>query len=283
MSEFKTEIRKELLGLGLEPGEAIAESDVIVQEVSGLTAAQQVIFEGRPSEAWRRRAREILEQRIKRIPLQYALGHTQFMGMRLRVEPGVFIPRADTEVLVEATIEIVHQDKLKEPYIMDIGTGSGAIAIALAKNIPDAKILAVEISAVPYRVAQENAKSHGVDSRIEFVHGNWRQQVPLDLDIIVSNPPYIPANLKETLAHEVVDHEPHEALFGTDEDGLGYYRELARTTRSAFNKLPGGWLLCEMGEGQALDCASIFRQQGWTRVGTRSDLSGIERVLLAHN
>ena len=281
--DFKKEVRQKLLAMGLEPGEAAAESEIIVAHVSGLTAAEQTIFDGSLSEQWQERTAQIIEQRSRHVPLQYVLGHTEFMGMRFHVEPGVFIPRPDTEVLVEAAIELVRREQLTSPYFMDIGTGSGAIAIALANYINDAKVLAVEISDVPFRVAQANAKANGVESRIEFVHGDWRHHVPLDLDIIVSNPPYIPVSLKETLAPEVENYEPHLALFGTDEDGLGFYREMARTTQTAFSKLAGGWLLCELGQGQADDCAALFRAQGWTRISTKADLSGIKRVLIAHS
>jgi release factor glutamine methyltransferase len=280
---LKREIKERLLEVGLEATEAAAESELIARDVSGLSVAQQILFEGTLKSEWNERVEHILSERKRRVPLQYILGHTSFMGLQFRVEPGVFIPRADTESLVESTIETVRKERLLQPFIMDIGTGSGAISVALAVKMPHAKILAVELEETPFRVAQENARLNGVFERIKFVRGNWREHVPLDLDIIVSNPPYIAPALKPTLAPEVLDFEPHSALFGSDEDGVGYYRELARITRFAFNKIAGGWLLCEIGDDQAIRCETIFRDQGWTKIGICHDLNGAERVLMAHS
>ena len=269
--------------MGLEAPEAAAESELIARDVTGLSVAQQILFEGALKDEWSERVEHILSERKKRVPLQYILGHTSFMGLQFRVEPGVFIPRADTETLVEATIETAAKERLLQPYIMDIGTGSGAISVALAVKMPHAKILAVELEEIPFRVAQDNARLNGVYERIKFVRGNWREHVPLDLDIIVCNPPYIAESLKPTLAPEVLDFEPHTALFGFDEDGLGYYRELARITRFAFNKIAGGWLICEIGDDQANRCEVIFNDQGWSKIEVRHDLNGAERVLMAHS
>jgi len=261
----------------------LAETDIILAEVAGLSRAEQIIFDSPCPEKWRKQAMDILDQREKKIPLQYVIGHTQFMGLKFRVEPGVFIPRADTEVVVETAIDILRRERFQQPYVMDIGTGSGAIAVALAKNLPEAKVLACEIAEIPFRVAMQNARFHQVEARIEFVNGNWRENVPLDLDMIVSNPPYIPRNLESTLASEVVMHEPHLALFGDDEDGLSYYREMARLTRTAFNKLEGGWFVCELGDNQATECVRIFQREGWHEISVIRDLSGTVRVLSARS
>lgn len=281
LRQLKTDVSDELLKLDLPPGEAAAESDLILADVTGLSASEQIIFDGPFLEKWRKHAFDILQKRKERVPLQYILGYTHFMGLRFKVEPGVFIPRADSEALVETVIRIVGEEKLKSPYIMDIGTGSGAIAVSLAKHIPGAKVLAVEISETPYRVAKANAESNKVADRIEFVHGNWMEHVPLDLDIIVSNPPYIPRHQEPSLAPEVSLHEPHLALFGEDPDGLGYYRKFARSCKSAFNKLDGGWVVCEIGDGQAEDCQAIFKKEQWFEVSVTPDLSGNPRVLAA--
>jgi release factor glutamine methyltransferase len=278
---FKRELVKKLLAMGLETGEASAEADIITAEVTGLTATEQIIFPGPFLEKWNKVAADILEQREKHVPLQYIVGYTEFMGLKFKVEPGVFIPRSDTEALVETVMEIVRKEKISAPYIMDIGTGSGAVGVALAKRIEGARVLAVEIEETPFRIAKKNAELHKVADRVQFVHGDWRENVPLDLDIIVSNPPYIPRSQEASLAPEVGKHEPHRALFGSDEDGLGYYRELARSTRSAFNKLDGGWIACEFGDGQASDCLAIFKNEGWFEVSVKADLSGSPRVISA--
>jgi release factor glutamine methyltransferase len=272
---------QKLLAMGLEPGEAAAEAGIITAEVTGLSAADQIIFPGPFLEKWNKVSGDILEQRKKHVPLQYIIGYTEFMGLKFKVEAGVFIPRSDTEALVEAVIEIVRKEKISRPYLMDIGTGSGAIGVALAKRIEGARVLAVEIEETPFRVAKKNAELHRVSDRVEVVHGDWRENVPLDLDVIVSNPPYIPRSQQETLAPEVGEHEPHRALFGSDDDGLGYYRQLARATRTAFNKLDGGWIACEFGDGQASDCEAIFKKEGWHEVSIKADLSGSPRVILA--
>ncbi len=249
--------------------------------MTGLTATEQIIFAGPFLEKWRKVSDDILEQRKKHIPLQYIVGYTEFMGLKFKVEPGVFIPRSDTECLVEAVVEIVKKEHISRPFLMDIGTGSGAIGVALAKRLEGARVLAVEIEETPFRIAKKNAELHKVSDRVNFVLGDWRENVPLDLDIIVSNPPYIPRSQEESLAPEVGKNEPHRALFGSDDDGLGYYRQLARSTRTAFNKLDGGWIACEFGDGQAVDCQAIFKNEGWHEISIKADLNGLPRVIQA--
>ena len=202
------------------------------------------------------------------------------MGLTLAIKTGVFIPRADTETVVETALKLIFDQKMKKPRIADIGSGSGAIAVCIAKAVPDAQVYGIEISDVAFDIGKANAETHGVAERIEFIRGDWRSALPNDLNLVVSNPPYIPRAKAKELPPEVVDHEPPQALFGVDRDGLGHYRDFARLLTPHF-KDTGGYVCLEVGDNQAAAVAQIFEDRGWVNVKQTLDLSKKPRALTA--
>lgn len=214
---------------------------------------------------------EFINRRCNSEPVSYITGHKEFMSLDFKVEKGVLIPRPDTEILVETVM-----DKLKDisnPVITDMCTGSGAIAISLAKYIQGSRVTALDVSEIALRVAKENALLNGVDISVEE-HDVLTPYNAL-ADAVVSNPPYIPTEVIEGLDSDVSDYEPHLALDG-GEDGLVFYRAIVQNIGSALKK--GGILAFEVGHDQAHDVAMIM-QDGFYGIDTEKDLAGIERVV----
>jgi release factor glutamine methyltransferase len=215
--------------------------------------------------------RGMVARRAKREPLQYILGSQEFRGLDFRVAPGVLIPRHDTETLVE---EAVRRAK-PAAAVLDIGVGSGCIAIALAKELPDADVMGVDASSAALELARDNADRNGV--RVTLFEGSLFEPFPgRRFDLIVSNPPYIPTADLETLQPEVREYEPRSALDGGP-NGLLFYRLIVPAATEHLN--PGGWLLFEVGIGQAGDVTAILAQHGFTEFFTARDPGGIERVV----
>jgi len=226
------------------------------------------------------RFKPLLLKRAKGFPLQYILGETEFFGVTIRIRPPVFIPRPETEVLVEAVLERLKGED--SPLIADVGTGSGNVAIALAKNLKGARIFATEISPAALSLAQENAYVSDVSSRIDFLLGDLLSplrslKLPGGLDAVVSNPPYIPTGDLPGLPQEV-RYEDRRALDG-GEEGTCFHRRLAAESREFLR--PGGLLAMEVGDGQAEMVAEILEGYGWDKVEVLEDLSGTERVVTA--
>ena len=180
-----------------------------------------------------------VRQRCRRVPLQHITGTAAFGPLQLRVGPGVFIPRPETEHAVEKVLSLAA--RFDAPRIVDVGTGSGAIAVTLAHNLPHALITAVDLSSPALAVARKNAELNQVSERIRFLQGDLLAPVAAErFDFVVSNPPYVPAADRATLAVEVRDYEPEMALFAGN-DGLEVYRRLLP---AAFDTLiPGGFLI----------------------------------------
>lgn len=220
-----------------------------------------------------------IERRFGNEPIQYITGQQEFFGLLLKVTPATLIPRPETEHLVEAVLERVPHDR--EIDILDVGTGTGAIALALAANLPQARLTAVDLSAGALAVARENASTHHLDRRIRFFWSDLLATLPADkqdaaFDAIVSNPPYIPETDRAELHPEVRDHEPAEALFaGTT--GLDIYRRLIPEAHLALK--PGGLLALEIGHGQSEALSGLL--EGWQNVTLVADLQQIPRVILA--
>ena len=198
--------------------------------------------------------------------------------MRLAVSPAVLIPRPETEVLVEAALMGIRC--VDAPRIADVGTGSGALALALAREIPDARIIAIDASQDALAVARENARALGFADRIEFRHGHLAAPLLRDEPVhaIVANLPYVTRAEWEDLQPEVRDHEPRLALVGGD-DGLDLVRELIAQAPDVL--VPGGWMGLELGWKQAPTIRDLLASSGWTDVATGLDLAAIERVISA--
>jgi release factor glutamine methyltransferase len=224
-------------------------------------------------------AHALVELRKQRVPIQYALKQTWFMGLPFVMEAGVFIPRSDTETLVQAVITIVQSKKQQSVTLAEIGIGSGAISVSLLKALPQCKIFASDISDKAAALADKNARDHKVSDRLEIKCAHWRPVLPQNLDGIVSNPPYIPLNLSSTLAPEVLDHEPHQALFGSGDDGLDFYRELASVAPDHLAR--GGFLAVEVGDGQSDEVCRILGEREWIQISTLLDMNGWARVVTA--
>jgi release factor glutamine methyltransferase len=229
------------------------------------------------------RFRELVRRRGKREPVAYITGHKEFWSLRLAVTPGVLIPRPDTEVLVEETVKAMKARQSAGPIrILDIGTGSGAIAIALAKEIPDAACVALDVSAQALAVAQANARSCDFGGRIEFVCGDSLSGLPEGrrFDAIVSNPPYIPSADIDMLEPEIKNFEPRLALDGGP-DGLGFYRGMIPQMHRYLTA--NGFVALEVGDGQGQAVTELFAAAGqYAAVRIVKDYARKDRVVTAH-
>lgn len=211
-------------------------------------------------------------------PIQYITGSSEFFGLPFSVGPGVLIPRPETEHLVEEVIRLVEQSSLTGPHILDIGTGSGIIAVALAHSIPSARITAIDLSAQALLVARENAERNHVVDRIKFLEGDLLTPVAGEqFHIIASNPPYIPVPDHDSLSVEVREHEPHTALFAGN-DGLDIYHRLIPAAKKYL--LPTGWLILEIGYGQKQAVEELLQEDSYSNIHFISDYQEIPRVAL---
>ena len=218
---------------------------------------------------------ELLERRRKGEPIQYITGETEFYGLPFLVTPDVLIPRPETEHLVEKVIELASD--FAAPRIVDVGTGSGAIAVALAHKLPHASITATDISLRALALAEENAKSNGAS--IRFLVGDLLAPTEGErFEIIVSNPPYVAMSDRDSLDVEVRDYEPALALFA-GEDGLEVYRRLIPAAFEALT--PGGFLVLEIGYSQSPAITELLTCSGFQQIEFVPDLQGISRVACA--
>ena len=223
----------------------------------------------------------LLGRRQAREPLAYLTRTKEFWSLSFAVTPAVLIPRPETETLVETAL--ARLGELQVPVIADIGTGSGAIAVAVAKALPDSRLYATEISSRALDVARENAARHGVLERITFVHGDLVEPLLClglahHCDLMVSNPPYVATRELAGLPAEV-RYEPLEALDGGS-DGLDVHRRLINGASTLLR--PGGWLALEMAPGQGPSLSRLLQEQGaFGDIEVTPDLSGRERVIVA--
>jgi release factor glutamine methyltransferase len=227
----------------------------------------------------------LIRRRITGEPLQYILGHQEFWSVDFQVDPRVLIPRPETELLVEQSLQILSEISFQRiPSVLEIGTGSGAVAISLAKEMKDIFLVATDISRDALLVAEENARSAGVLGRIEFVNGNLFDPFRLYregelFDLILSNPPYVDHSEIQRLSRGVRSYEPIIALDG-GKGGLEIYQSI--TSQATFYLKKGGWLLLEVGQGQAQKVAEQIERSGFfLKPQLFPDLSGIERVVKA--
>ena len=219
----------------------------------------------------------LVARRVRREPMAYIRGTQEFYGREFLVGPGVLIPRPETELIVdEAKAAAMGR---RTPRIADIGTGSGCLAVTLALELPSAQVTATDISADALTIARGNAAAHQVAGRVSFVETSYLTGIAGAFDVIVSNPPYVRDIDAPTLAPEVRDHEPREALFGGD-DGLRDIRAIVQSATTALK--PGGVLVMEIGMGQAKAVTGVLTAAGLgAELTLRHDLQGIPRVAVA--
>jgi release factor glutamine methyltransferase len=290
---------------GPHPEKALLDSEVLLLHVLGkdrtwLAANRHRGLSHEDLQQWW----ELIERRKQGEPIQYITGETEFYGLPFRVTSAVLIPRPETEHLVEEVLKRAKQPRVPQVplgtgeadalsssgprpptiRILDIGTGSGCIAIALAHHLPQAEITAIDISPDALDLARQNAAMNGVADRIRFLEGDLLApiaiaQVPGEtFDIIVSNPPYVPTADRPSLSIEVRDHEPALALFAGP-DGLGIYRQLIPAAFAAL--VPGGFLFLEIGYGQSAAIEELLTAAGFGSIEVQPDLQGIPRVVCA--
>ncbi|RPH41241.1 MAG: peptide chain release factor N(5)-glutamine methyltransferase [Burkholderiales bacterium] len=249
----------------------------LAEQASGRPRAWLIAHGDEPAEDAAARAFEALAGRRRAgEPLAYLLGWREFHGRRFDVGPGVLVPRPETEGLVEATLERVAD--VAAPRLLDLGTGSGAIAVTLALERPDAAVLATDASAEALAVARANAARLGA-GRVAFAHGDWWAALAPDapaFDAIVSNPPYI-ADADPHLLDPALRHEPPAAL-ASGRDGLDAIDTIV--AGAAARLVPGGWLLLEHGHDQGAAVRERLVRAGLDAVATRVDLQGLDRVSL---
>lgn len=221
------------------------------------------------------------EERINGRPIAYIVEKREFMGLDFFVKEGVLIPRPDTETLVEEIIEIC-KDR-KNVSILDIGTGSGAITVSLAKYIENSNVTSFDISEIALEIGKKNAIINEVDKKIEYIKSDLFTALndsDIKFDIIVSNPPYIKKQDIETLHTQVKDYEPYNALEG-GEDGLDFYRKITEQGKKYLNEC--GILAYEVGHNQAEDVINIMKSNGYKQIYTKKDIQGIDRVVIGYN
>lgn len=225
------------------------------------------------------RALDYTARRLKGEPVAYITGSWQFYGVDLVVTPDVLIPRMDTEVLIDAAKEILTGNKM-DARVLDLCCGSGCITCAIAHELPATRLVAVDLSASALEVCRRNVTDHKLNSRVLCIQADATSSPPLGIgnfDLIVSNPPYIPSGEIQSLDRSVRDYEPIWALDG-GEDGLRFYKAIIKYWKSILR--PGGYLVFEVGEGQAKDVRDMLMAAGFSRTAARKDTQGIERAVI---
>ncbi|MBN2762671.1 MAG: peptide chain release factor N(5)-glutamine methyltransferase, partial [Bacteroidales bacterium] len=223
------------------------------------------------------KAEEIINRLKVFEPIQYIMGETVFFDLPVKVTPDVLIPRPETEELVNW---IISENKGKELRIMDIGTGSGCIALALAKNLPLAKVSAIDISEKALKIANMNAVRNNIEAdffRVDLLDPS--SDLKGEYDIIVSNPPYVRDSEKRFMQYNVLHYEPHRALFVPDDNPLLFYKAIADSGNRSLMK--NGCIYCEINETLSDETASVFQSRKYTLMALRKDINGKPRMLKA--
>lgn len=247
----------------------LVDAEWLLAQVLGVNRSELYTIERELGEADVARFGELVERRAGREPLAYILGEWGFRRLTLAVDPRVLIPRPETEAVVDRCLALL--EDVKEPAVLDVGVGSGAIALALADERPDARVVGTDVSPEALEVAEENRARSGVDGRVRFVLGDLLAGEPGPFDLVVSNPPYVTAIELAELEPELRS-EPCWALVGE-----GAHEAVATAAREAL--APGAALVFEVGDGQASTVAELLRKLGYDDVRVSPDLGGHDRVV----
>ncbi|WP_035670549.1 peptide chain release factor N(5)-glutamine methyltransferase [Flavobacterium sp. 83] len=280
IKEYRTQFIDALTPI-YDPGEAESFFYLILEEKKQLKRIDlalhlDLVFSDEEILIWN----SILEQLLKEIPVQYLLGKTSFYGLDFEVNENVLIPRPETEELVEWVLSnnLIIQ-KSKNLKILDIGTGSGCIAISLAKNLQNAQVFAIDVSEKALVTAQKNAKINAV--KVTFINQNILETEDLrqQFDIIVSNPPYVRNLEKEEIKKNVLDNEPHMALFVEDNDALIFYKKIAELAQK--NLSEDGQLYFEINQYLGKEMIDLLEKMNFKNIELRKDIYGNDRMMKA--
>ncbi|MBC7882538.1 MAG: peptide chain release factor N(5)-glutamine methyltransferase [Anaerolineae bacterium] len=272
--------RQRAIGQAFTANIDIAEVDYLILSVSGLDRLQIRLAQENLLAPWEDALEQLWQKRLReRIPVQYLTGLAYWRDLALKVSPATLIPRPETELLVDLAIDFL--TNYPNPVLADLGTGTGALAIAIARALPACTVYAVDLSSEALAIARTNIETYGLEKQIPLLQGAWFSPLPpdLQLDALISNPPYIPTAMVGELAEEVRLHEPHLALDGGS-DGLQAIRVLIQEA-PRFLK-PGGFWGIEVMAGQAGSVISCLEKAGdYEHIGSVKDLAGIARFVIA--
>jgi release factor glutamine methyltransferase len=269
--------RDRFMQAGISANLAALDAELLAREVLGWDKARFLTERhADATSAFLLNFEHFVARRVRREPISYITGFREFWGIDFEVTPDVLIPRHETELIVEEALERIDKDSC--PLIVDVGTGSGCLAVVLAREVPGARVIATDVSGDALAVARRNAARHGVADRVRFIETSFLHGVDDGADMIVSNPPYVPSVSAPGLTPEVGEYEPSVALFG-GEDGL---EGLRRVLGESVSKLvPGGWLIMEFGYGQDdLVPALVGDCAGLNVVKIRHDIQNIPRTAI---
>lgn len=279
LEDIVREAARQLARAGIDT--PVLDARVLAASAAGLDRAG-LIVEGRspagPELAGRLDA--MVERRIRGEPVARIVGHKEFWGLDFALGPETLVPRPDSETLVSAVLEAIDRGPGRSAplRLIDLGTGSGCLLVALLRELPAAFGIGVDISEGALHVAWRNARTHGVANRAGFLRARWGDGLAGGADVLLSNPPYVRSGEIGGLAPEVARHDPPVALDG-GADGLGAYREILADCRRL--AVPGGLVALEVGQGQADDVAALASARGLDAVRIAADLAAIGRVVLA--
>ena len=253
------------------------EARLLMQHALGLRPEALLAGDDRPlDDAEARRLAALVRRRAGREPLAYVTGVREFWSLAFAVDRSALVPRPETETVVEAVLARAPHLPPR-PRLLDLGTGSGCLLVALLSELRGATGLGIDISAAAVSLARANAARHGLDGRASFIVADWGAPLAARFDVVVSNPPYVAAEALASLAPEIVSHEPQTALAG-GADGYACYRRLAPQVARLL--VPAGLAAIEVGAGMADEVASLFAAEGLAEIERRRDLAGIERCAL---
>jgi release factor glutamine methyltransferase len=267
------EARRVLMRTGLSPDDAALDAEVLARYALGWDRAR-LLADGRDDEpeGFAERFHAFIERRSRREPVAFITGIREFWGLEFEVSRDVLIPRPETELIVEAVCERC-PDRGRVRRIVDVGTGSGCLAVALAREFNQARVTAIDVSFPALSIARRNATRHGIVDRLSLVKGSLLESIGGFADVIVSNPPYVPS--KARLEPDITQYEPAVALY-SGEDGLSALDALIGSARAHLSDI--GLFVVEFGFGQENSVKALAARAGWPSVSIKDDLQGIPRV-----
>lgn len=273
VAQAVSSIKSKLDAIGIETSSLDAQ--LIVGNGTGMSRVQILTYPDKVlTESQEYQINVMTDKRIKRMPMQYILGMCEFMGLSFIVNSDTLIPRGDTEILVEESIDLINKNGYKS--VIDIGTGSGAIAVSVGKYT-NTNVSAVDISDGAIAVAKENAKNNDVN--VNFVKSNLLSEINDKFDLIISNPPYIESDVISTLEPDVKDYEPILALDGGN-DGLDFYRQIVDKLNKNLNN--NGSVIFEIGYNQGQVVSNLLSKYNFKNIYVKQDLAGFDRVVVGY-